>query len=220
MINILCYGDSNTYGYDPHTGGRYDESVRWPCRLQSYLGDEYHVIEAGLNGRTTCYDDPNMENVNALKTLETDLEKYDKLDLIAIMLGTNDLKEFTGADVNEIVLGVEKVMMKMKSIMKEKQDRDPIFLIMCPPEIGSAIRQSHFYGEYRENSIAKSRMFPTYYRQMAVKNGCMFFDTSEWVKASEADSIHLNVADHVLIAEKVCDIISSINKRVFVYKTN
>ena len=55
---------------------------------------------------------------------------------------------------------------------------------------------------------------------MPVKNGCMFFDTSEWVKASEVDSIHLNVADHVLIAEKVCDIISSINKRVFVYKTN
>ena len=49
MINILCYGDSNTYGYDPHTGGRYDESVRWPCRLQTYLGDEYHLIEAGLN---------------------------------------------------------------------------------------------------------------------------------------------------------------------------
>ena len=159
-----------------------------------------------------------MENVNALKTVESDIEKYDKLDLIAIMLGTNDLKEFAGAEVNEIVAGVEKVMLKMKSIMKEKQDKDPIFLIMCPPEIGSAIRQSHFYGEYKENAIAKSRMFPAVYRQMAVKNGCKFFDSSEWVKASETDSVHLNMADHILIAEKVYDIISAINKRVFIYK--
>ena len=59
MINILCYGDSNTYGYDPHTGGRYDESVRWPCRLQTYLGDEYHLIEAGLN--------PGFENPGSME---------------------------------------------------------------------------------------------------------------------------------------------------------
>lgn len=219
MINILCYGDSNTYGYDPHTGGRYDESIRWPSRLQSYLGDEYKIIEAGLNGRTTAYDDPNMPGVNAMKTVEDDLKEYDQLDMIAIMLGTNDLKEFIGAEVNEIAEGVEKLMLKMKSIMNAKQGKDPIFLIMCPPEIGSAIRLSHFYGEYIETAIAKSRMFPSFYRQMAVKNGCMFFDSSEWVKASEADAVHLNVADHVLIAEKVYDIISGINKRVFLYKT-
>lgn len=219
MINILCYGDSNTYGYDPHTGDRYDESIRWPSRLQSYLGGEYNVIEAGLNGRTSCYDDPNMPDVNALKTVEDDLKEYSQLDMIAIMLGTNDLKEFTGADVGEIAEGVEKLMLKMKDVMRAKQGKDPIFLIMCPPEIGSAIRQSNFYGEYKETAIAKSRSFPSYYRQMAVRNGCMFFDSSEWVKASEVDSIHLNVADHILIAEKVYDIISGINKRVFVYKT-
>ena len=219
MINILCYGDSNTFGYDPHTGGRYDENVRWPGRLQDCLGDQYHVIEAGLNGRTTCYDDPNIEDVNAMKTLDKELEKYDSLDIIAIMLGTNDLKEFVNVDVNEIVSGVEKVMLKMKDIMKKKQEREPLFLIMCQPEIGSSIRQPHFYGEYKESAISKSRMFPSFYRQMAVKNGCMFFDASEWVKASEVDSIHLNVADHILIGEKVSEIISAINKRVFVYKT-
>lgn len=219
MINILCYGDSNTYGYDPHTGGRYDENIRWPSRLQSCLGADYRIIEEGLNGRTTAFDDPNMEAVNAMKTVEKDLEKYDQIDMILIMLGTNDLKEFIGVEVDDIVAGVEKLMLRMKSIMNAKQGKEPLFLIMCPPEIGSAIRQSQFYGDFRETAIAKSRKFPSIYRQMAVKNGCMFFDSSEWVKASEVDSVHLNVADHILIAEKVYDIIASINKRVFVYKT-
>lgn len=220
MINILCYGDSNTFGYDPHTGGRYDESTRWPTRLQDALGDDYKVIEAGLNGRTSCFDDPNMPNVNAMKTVENDLRLYDHLDMIVIMLGTNDLKEFTGADEEQIAESVEMLMQKMKEIMKAKQGKDPMFLIVCPPEIGSGIRASNFYGDYKETAIAKSRKLPSAFRRMTVKNGCMFFDSSEWVKASEVDSIHLNTADHALISEKVAEIISSINKRVFLYKSN
>ena len=89
---ILCYGDSNTWGYDPVNACRYDRNIRWPGVLQKELGQAYYVKEEGLCGRTTVWDDPVEGHKNGLKQLTPILHSHCPLDLVVIMLGTNDLK--------------------------------------------------------------------------------------------------------------------------------
>ena len=96
--HILCIGDSNTHGLctDPSEsadhGSRYNEEERWTCLLQKALGEEYLVIEEGLSGRTCVYDDPDMDSVNLLPILHALLNSHEPLNLLILMLGTNDAK--------------------------------------------------------------------------------------------------------------------------------
>ena len=112
MKNVLCFGDSNTYGYDPAgmrdgTAVRYAQDVRWCGVVQRDLGEGWHVIEEGLNGRTTvrddmCHLDTNLNGVRALPML---LEAHKPLDAIVIMLGTNDCKTVFGVTASDIARG-------------------------------------------------------------------------------------------------------------------
>ncbi len=89
---ILCYGDSNTYGYVPETGMRYPRDIRYPGRLQNLFGEEYTVIEEGCNGRTTIHDDPIDGWKNGLDYLKPCLNSHKPIDIVILMLGSNDLK--------------------------------------------------------------------------------------------------------------------------------
>ena len=90
-IKVLCYGDSNTWGRDPHGKGiRYPVNVRWTGLLQSKLGHDYDIIEEGLGGRTTVIDDPKREGRNGKTYLRPCLETHSPIDVITLMLGTND----------------------------------------------------------------------------------------------------------------------------------
>ncbi len=93
MKTILCYGDSNTYGYDPVSGGRFDHNIRWPGVLRNDLGDGWWVIEEGCGGRTTVWEDPIERHKDGSAYLPACLHSHGPLDLIVIMLGTNDLKQ-------------------------------------------------------------------------------------------------------------------------------
>ena len=93
MKKVLCYGDSNTWGYIPGSGGRFVYSLRWTGVLQISLGPEYQIFEEGLNGRTTGSEDPEESGRNGARSLASIMEQYKPLDLIIIMLGTNDLKQ-------------------------------------------------------------------------------------------------------------------------------
>ena len=93
MKHILCYGDSNTFGTDPVRGGRHPYEVRWTGALQRLLGGNYRVIEEGCGGRTTVFEDQLSYGRNGLKTLVPCIASHNPLDLIIIMLGTNDLKK-------------------------------------------------------------------------------------------------------------------------------
>ena len=89
---VLCYGDSNTWGYNPCTKRRYSAAIRWPGVLRGELGPAYHVIEEGLNGRTTIWTDPLAEYRNGKHLLTPCLETHKPLDVVILMLGTNDIK--------------------------------------------------------------------------------------------------------------------------------
>ena len=107
---ILCYGDSNTYGYIPAGGGkRYDEDTRWTCRLQNQLGKEYHVIEEGCSGRTTDVDDPDAPWKNGMSGLLISLHSHKPIDMIILMLGTNDLKTVFHRDAETIAASAASV---------------------------------------------------------------------------------------------------------------
>lgn len=116
MKRILCFGDSNTYGYIPGGTGRYSEDIRWTGRLQKRLSSEAIIIEEGLCGRTTVFQDELRIGRRGVELLPVLLESHAPLDLVTVMLGTNDCKTVYGASAEVIGKGIEKIIGQIKSI--------------------------------------------------------------------------------------------------------
>ena len=120
--HIVCFGDSNTHGYcaDPADcadgGNRFNEDERWTCLLQKTLGDEYLVLEEGLSGRTTVFTDPLHESMAGVDVAYSTLMTHEPVDLLIIMLGTNYTKERFGANAPAIAVGMERLLLKCKSL--------------------------------------------------------------------------------------------------------
>ena len=115
-MNILCFGDSNTWGYKPDKTGRFDENTRWTALLQKKLGPAYHIIEEGLCGRTTVFHDELREGRRGLDMIGVTVEMHDPLDLVIIMLGTNDCKTRYGASASVIAKGLDQVIRKAPTV--------------------------------------------------------------------------------------------------------
>ena len=138
--HILCLGDSNTHGYcaDPADcadhGIRFNEDERWTCRLQTALGSDYLVTEEGLSGRTTVFVDPIHESMDALSVAYSLLKSHEAIDLLIIMLGTNDVKERFNANAACIGAGMERLILKAKSV-DCWGTRAPNVLVVAPPRM-------------------------------------------------------------------------------------
>ena len=132
MISVLCYGDSNTYGYNPANGLRYPENVRWTGILQELLGEGYRVIEEGCNGRTTIFDDPAEGWKNGLMYLKPCLNTHKPVDFVIMMLGSNDLKEVFCAKPKEIAEGAAVLVKVIKEFTEEKQGFVPKIILVSP----------------------------------------------------------------------------------------
>ena len=130
MKTILCYGDSNTYGYNPANGMRYPKNVRWPGCLGILLGNEYEVIEEGCNGRTTVFDDPIEGWKNGLDYLRPCLNTHKPIDLVIMMLGSNDLKEVFGAEAKDSAAGAATLVDVIIKFTEEKQGFVPKILFI------------------------------------------------------------------------------------------
>ena len=139
MKTVLCFGDSNTYGYDPTTGLRYPESVRWTALLQGLLGTDYKVIEEGCNGRTTVFDDPIEGWKKGLDYLRPCLNTHKPVDIVIMMLGSNDLKEVFHATPEDIASGAETLVKEIIDFTEIKQGFVPEIILVSPPEIGEDI---------------------------------------------------------------------------------
>jgi lysophospholipase L1-like esterase len=92
MKNILCFGDSNTWGYSPTSTERYCVDKCWGNILGRTLGKDYHIIEEGLNGRTIASQLPERNDLSGKECIVMLLESHRPLGLVIIMLGTNDLQ--------------------------------------------------------------------------------------------------------------------------------
>ena len=201
MITVLCYGDSNTYGYNPVNGLRYPKDVRWPGVLQKLLGDGYEVIEEGCNGRTTVFEDVEEPWKAGVGYLRPCLNTHKPIDFVIMMLGSNDLKRMFHASAQEIADGAEALVKIIKQFTKEKQGFVPKVILVSPPEIGKDIAASEFARSFDEDAIIRSKKLPTLYEKIAKKYECIFFDAAKVVEASEVDSLHLMPEAHKKLAE-------------------
>jgi lysophospholipase L1-like esterase len=196
---VLCYGDSNTWGYDPSTQGRYPRQVRWPGVLRRELGEGYLVIEEGLNGRTTVWDDPIEGYKNGRSYLIPCLETHKPIDLVVILLGTNDLKMRFSVSAFDIANGAGVLVDVVQKSAAGPGDRAPQVLLLAPPPVS---RLSDF-AEMFEGAAPKSRRFAAHYRRVAEERGCAVLDTSEWIVSSDLDGIHLEESEHAKLGKAV-----------------
>ena len=210
--NILCYGDSNTYGHIPITCGRYDSNIRWTGVLKKLLGDSYEVIEEGCNGRTTVFIDPEEPWKSGLSYLRPCLNTHKPVDMVIVMLGSNDLKRVFNATATDIANGMEKIVNEIKEFTVQKQGFIPRIVIVSPPVIGENIGQSQFNTEFDYESIEKSKQLAVHYKIVADRNDCIFVNAADYIKSSEEDSLHLTKEAHGKLAQVLYDIVMSAYK--------
>jgi lysophospholipase L1-like esterase len=205
---ILCYGDSNTWGYDPATQTRFPRDIRWPGVLRSELGEGYIVIEEGLNGRTTVWDDPIELDKNGATYLRPCIQTHKPFDLVIIMLGTNDLKTRFSLPTYDIASGAGVLVDIVKKSDTGIGGEAPEVLLIAPPP---AVELTGF-AEMFEDAVEKSGGFARHYRRISNEKGCHYLDAGDHVESSPLDGIHLEVNMHTRLgkamAAKVREILS------------
>ena len=204
MKTILCYGDSNTWGDPPGGLGRYEWGVRWPSRMQHLLGSGYRVVEEGLCGRTTAFDDPLWKNRNGLTFLPIALETHSPIDLLIIMLGNNDVK----VRFNQTPFSIGQGLAQL--VIEAKKSEPPIgeILIVSPPHVsrtGNLETALAF-----EGAIQKSKELAQYYQYIASQYGVKFFDAATVVTTSVIDGVHFDEENHKNLSEAITGQVESI----------
>lgn len=199
MKRILCYGDSNTWGYNPVTQERFDKKERWTGQLSRALGSNYDVIEEGLNGRTTVWDDPIEGYKNGRDYLIPCLESHKPLDLVTILLGTNDLKKRFSLSAYDVAEGTRVLVQIVQKSNTGILGSSPQVLLMAPPPV----RNLTAFAEMFEGAEAKSQKFAEHYRRVAAELGCPFFDTSVVIVSSDLDGIHFEQSEHTQLGQAV-----------------
>ena len=192
MKTILCYGDSNTWGYNVADAGRFPRAVRWTGVMARELGAGYHVIEEGLNGRTTVWDDPIEGYKNGKEYLIPCLETHRPIDLVVLMLGSNDLKVRFSVSAYDIANGAGVLVDVIQKSAAGPDGRAPRVLLMAPPPIATLSE----FAEMFEGAAAKSKKFAEHYRRVADERGCSFLDTATVIVSSDVDGIHLDPPEH------------------------
>lgn len=196
MKTILCFGDSNTYGESPEGYGRYERHERWTGRLQAALGAEYLVIEEGLNGRTTVWEDPVEGDKCGRAHLPVCLESHAPLDLVILMLGTNDLKARFHATCADIALGAERLVRMILRADNGRRAQPPQILLAAPP----LINRTTFLGEVCGDRRADSERLGALYRAVAERNGVEFIDIAGVAGPSPLDGLHFDREAHSRVA--------------------
>lgn len=207
-MNILCFGDSNTYGYKPDGTGRFDENTRWTQILQKKLGSGYRIIEEGLCGRTTVFQDELREGRRGLDLIGVTVEMQNPLDLMILMLGTNDCKTRYGASATVIARGLEQVICKARKSSSRPFD----ILVVSPIHLGKGVGEPDFDPEFNESSEVVSRNLATEYRKVALQNHADFLNAADFASPSATDREHLNEAGHAALAEAIYDKILTLQK--------
>lgn len=195
--NIMCFGDSNTYGESPEGKGRYPRHERWTGILQDRLGPDYCIIEEGLNGRTSVFEDPVEGDKCGLRQLPPILASHTPLDLLIIMLGSNDLKHRFNATATDVALAAERVVKTAQSVDNYTSDKPFQILLVSPAEVCPQT----FLGEVFGDRSATSRELPKLFEAVADRCGVWFLDIAKYAKPSQLDGLHFDRENHKKVAQ-------------------
>lgn len=207
---ILAFGDSNTWGYDvlhPESP-RFSEEIRWPMVMARHLGEGFAVLEEGLNGRTTVFEDPLNEGMSGISYLAPCLKSHYPLDLVIVMLGTNDCKERFSATAANIALGLDMLLTKAERLDTVWRDK-PRFLVFAPGPILKECEASpagHDMGICSDKSYGLAQEF----LPIAKKHGAVFFDLKGFVEMNQVDYMHLTASSHRKLGEKAARLVKEL----------
>lgn len=212
-INILCYGDSNTWGcigrwvetdQPPY---RYDDDHRWPMVMQKELGERYNVVADGLCGRTTIYvhrDEGPMYSGEPY--LLPCMRSHCPLDLLIIMLGTNDIYNYPALNPENIGDGIKKLVNMAQASQWGREHQAPRILIVAPIEMKQPApngRQQVYEKYRREEGVALSKLFAPVYREIAREMNCGFLNAAEFAVPCDADGLHMDEHGQVALGKAV-----------------
>ena len=216
-FQILCYGDSNTWGcignWRPSDlpTKRFDPETRWPDVLQQKLGEKARVIAEGLGGRTTIYPVKGAPWKNGESYLLPCLRSHRPLELVVIMLGTNDLQTKRDMTVQQLGDGISRLIdIIQNDPMCGRGFKPPAILIISPIEVKSAAPEGRVevYDNFRREIGAElSRQFPEVYSRIAREKGCHFLNGAEYAKPCDADGVHFDAESHVRLGNAVAEYI-------------
>ncbi|WP_296970137.1 GDSL-type esterase/lipase family protein [Tepidanaerobacter sp. EBM-38] len=204
MRRIVCFGDSNTWGYNAVTMERFSEDIRWPCLLGKLLGDEFQVIEEGLCGRTSVADDPLFEGLNGYEYIYPCLMSHAPSELVIIMLGTNDAKERFNLTSYNIAQGITRLALKARSVPAGKDGGFPKVLVVAPPPIGSEYFNTEVGKSMGANCDIKSSELAHHLEELLQLEEIEFLDTKGIVSMNKVDYMHLDEKGHKTLANIVC----------------
>ncbi len=208
---ILCFGDSNTWGYNPVGGVRYDEETRWPMRMQHMLGSDYTVIEEGLNGRTCVFDDPVEGGYKSgAAYLPVCLMSHSPLDAVILMLGTNDTKCRFGMNAKTIGEAMMQLVRLTRLYGFDAEGKQPRIIIVAPAPIQDNLMQAGHGPCFGIQSIGVSYDLIREYERVAKLLRCDYFDASEAAEVSPLDAVHLTREGHLRLGEAMARKIKAI----------
>jgi lysophospholipase L1-like esterase len=192
MSTILCYGDSLTWGYDAAAGpGRHAYENRWPTVLGAELGNNVQVIAEGLNGRTTAFDDHVAgADRNGARLLPSLLSTHAPLDLIIIMLGSNDMKPWIHGNALAAKQGMSRLIDIVRGHDYPVDSPAPQILLVAPPVV-SRTTNAEFKEMFAGGDKASMRL-AGFYAALADEAGCGFFDAGSVAQTTPLDGVHLD----------------------------
>ncbi len=211
MTTVLCFGDSNTHGSIPmrHRDDvrRFGPDERWPGVMRKALGTGFTVIEEGLPGRTTLHDDP-IEGVykNGLRYLRACLESHRPIDIMTLMLGTNDLKSRFAVQPLDIAESIGILLETIATSGAAPDYKAPRVLLIAPPPLA----RLSFLGDMFHGGTEKSQRLGAAYRPQAEKYGAAFLDAGTIIRTSDTDGVHFEASEHMKLGEAVAGAIRAL----------
>jgi lysophospholipase L1-like esterase len=200
---IMVFGDSLSWGYQPGTKHlRFDAQTRWPGRLQNLLGEGYEVIEEALNSRGIEHDDsrPGKEGRRALDYIMACLDSHDPIDIVIVLLGTNELKQEMDMSAEQVGDSMEKLLTIIIDRPSQFRDKGPEVLLVSPPIINEETEYCRVGDKYL-GATRKAEELTNVYKRLAANLGISFVALKDIEPG--VDGVHITADGHAKVAELI-----------------
>ena len=208
-MKIVCFGDSNTYGFDPRLGssGRYTKDVRWTGLLDAH--DGFSVVNEGLNGR--CIPDSE----SGFASLKSVINQNPDADVFVILLGTNDLFMIPRITADGIADRMRRVFQNVPELRDFTRNDGKHTLIVSPTRPSEHVAFFEMMGIgtglTRESIEKVMDELPNALKRCAVEFGADFTDAGEWDISLSYDGIHFSEDGHRRYAEHMADVLAGLS---------